>query len=641
MDCEKKPPLSGNAVHSFSSVKNRWPVQTITFYAYKGGTGRTLALANAAIYLARLKQRVFAIDLDLEAPGLHHKLALSPGGSLPPIERGVVDCIHAFAAEHRIPVELAPYTIPVPREEERDGPITLMPAGNVLSAHYWRQLARLNWHELFYSEEAEGIPFFLELKERIKAEFSPDFLLIDARTGITEVGGVATTLLPDQVVCLLLNNRENLEGAREVLRGIRRVAAEREKSIGIVPVLARIPGTLRPTDTDREQKLKEDVRAFLCAPSKDPKPALALPSVFVLHAEESLAYQEALRIGGSMTVDQSPLLRDYLHLFAQIIPSEQVEPHLDRLIEAATKDKLLENPDRVQSDLEALAIYCPHPASYLALLKFYRLRNAPAMTILQTAIRYWEVSHRPDHPLLQAVVREHYRPNQTVSAERIPHLRDFAYAVWESSRDQDSTVALRIVDHALADRQRGAALNVLRQILAGANGKPDLIVACIDRLTIAREYALATSVIQEHSAALADDAGFQVARASLVAAMQDSAVARTLFESQTFRPAIILARAPHIYLRILQLAGRQEELAAALQTALESALASPDDARSLRKFEQLLSIGSFFAELGQLETFRTKIKGALPGPHARRLLDALSRHGQRSLFTAGDDEIAF
>src|SRR4029079_6952337 len=119
--------------------------------------------------------------------------------------------------------------------------ITLMPAGNVLSANYWRQLARLDWHKLFYSEEAEGIPFFLELKERIKAEFSPDFLLIDARTGITEVGGVATTLLPDQVVCLLLNNRENLEGARQVLRSIYRHSVMRQEPIRIVPVLSRIP----------------------------------------------------------------------------------------------------------------------------------------------------------------------------------------------------------------------------------------------------------------------------------------------------------------------------------------------------------------------------------------------------------------
>ena len=41
----------------------------ITFYSYKGGTGRSMALANVAWLLASNGQRVLAIDWDLEAPG--------------------------------------------------------------------------------------------------------------------------------------------------------------------------------------------------------------------------------------------------------------------------------------------------------------------------------------------------------------------------------------------------------------------------------------------------------------------------------------------------------------------------------------------------------------------------------------------
>ena len=43
----------------------------ITFYSYKGGTGRTMALANIAWILAANGKRVLAVDWDLEAPGLH------------------------------------------------------------------------------------------------------------------------------------------------------------------------------------------------------------------------------------------------------------------------------------------------------------------------------------------------------------------------------------------------------------------------------------------------------------------------------------------------------------------------------------------------------------------------------------------
>src|SRR5204863_6021010 len=43
----------------------------ITFYSYKGGTGRSMALANVAWILASRGKRVLMVDWDLEAPGLH------------------------------------------------------------------------------------------------------------------------------------------------------------------------------------------------------------------------------------------------------------------------------------------------------------------------------------------------------------------------------------------------------------------------------------------------------------------------------------------------------------------------------------------------------------------------------------------
>src|SRR3954447_15767946 len=45
--------------------------EIVTFYSYKGGTGRSMALANVAWILAANGKRVLVIDWDLEAPGLH------------------------------------------------------------------------------------------------------------------------------------------------------------------------------------------------------------------------------------------------------------------------------------------------------------------------------------------------------------------------------------------------------------------------------------------------------------------------------------------------------------------------------------------------------------------------------------------
>src|SRR4051794_22834765 len=44
--------------------------QIITFYSYKGGVGRSSALANTAVLLARWGFRTLIVDWDLEAPGL-------------------------------------------------------------------------------------------------------------------------------------------------------------------------------------------------------------------------------------------------------------------------------------------------------------------------------------------------------------------------------------------------------------------------------------------------------------------------------------------------------------------------------------------------------------------------------------------
>src|SRR5271170_367544 len=43
----------------------------VTFYSYKGGTGRTMALANVAWILASSGLKVLVVDWDLESPGLH------------------------------------------------------------------------------------------------------------------------------------------------------------------------------------------------------------------------------------------------------------------------------------------------------------------------------------------------------------------------------------------------------------------------------------------------------------------------------------------------------------------------------------------------------------------------------------------
>ena len=67
----------------------------VTFYSFKGGTGRTMALANVAWILAANGKRVLVADWDLESPGLHKFFQpfMTPASSDRP---GIVDFIRQY-----------------------------------------------------------------------------------------------------------------------------------------------------------------------------------------------------------------------------------------------------------------------------------------------------------------------------------------------------------------------------------------------------------------------------------------------------------------------------------------------------------------------------------------------------------------
>jgi CobQ/CobB/MinD/ParA nucleotide binding domain len=179
-------------------------MKTVAFYSYKGGVGRTLLVANTAQFLAMSGRRVVALDLDLEAPGLHQKL-VSPevlsraeSGALP----GAVDALLEALEGATRNSSLREMAIEIDLPSGISGSLFLIPAGSAPSHAYWAALERLN--NSFRSDRRNGglLEAILELQARIAEELAPDFLLVDSRTGITELGGLATSLLADRVVCL-------------------------------------------------------------------------------------------------------------------------------------------------------------------------------------------------------------------------------------------------------------------------------------------------------------------------------------------------------------------------------------------------------------------------------------------------------
>lgn len=465
------------------------PLRTISFYSYKGGVGRTLVVANVARRLAQLGQTVVAMDFDLEAPGLHYKLGLWADDEKTPIRCGLVDYLYAFVVDGRPPEDVKQFTVALPRQTSSMGAIHLLPAGAAPSPEYWRKLSQINWHDLFYGGEARGVALFLELKAQIEEQLRPDFLLIDARTGITEIGGVATTILPEKVVCLLLNNRENLEGARAVLRSFRRAPRFPEAPpIDIVPVLSRLP----VQDPERERESVERVTRFLNSPPKEPEEALDVPEVLILHSDPELQLDERLYVDDGKKPEESELLRDYLKLFRHLVPLDVIAPHVDTLVQQA-KRALFEDPDAAQRELENLAEYLGYPDLYRELIKLYRVRNVGGKMILDAARKLWDSLDGVPDPLVWEVVKNHLKASQKPS-EAVSW--DFAEAAWRAAGANDVDVGLSLAAYYSQQGKHGEATDLLMDLVRTVGPEAKAVIECLKALQRAGRWDEATPIIE-------------------------------------------------------------------------------------------------------------------------------------------------
>ena len=212
-------------------------METIAFYSYKGGVGRSLLLANVAKFLAERGDRVVAIDFDFEAPGLHYKFGRAEKVQQN-IDRGVVPYLNLSLAGV---TRLASHLISIPVKSRKGGWLKLMPAGPAPSREYWSALKSLGVHLRLDDPSGRGFMALLDLQARIAKEFNPDYLLIDARTGITELGGLATTILADSVVCVFTGSLESIDGTTVVVEALKAARTlSKGQTIRVVPVLSRV-----------------------------------------------------------------------------------------------------------------------------------------------------------------------------------------------------------------------------------------------------------------------------------------------------------------------------------------------------------------------------------------------------------------
>ena len=210
------------------------PGQVVTFYSYKGGTGRTMAMANLAWILAANGRRVLIVDWDLESPGLHRYFApslLDPRAVA--ATRGVMNMVRRYqdvAAETRDQARGPAWYRSLARVSDTrwrsagpspaTGRCTTCPPACRSAAT--RALSQ-PWTGSVSTNTSAAAELFDAFRTDMKENY--DYAFIDSRTGLSDVADICTLHLPDVVVnCFTLNN-QGIEGALTVGSTVARFAS--------------------------------------------------------------------------------------------------------------------------------------------------------------------------------------------------------------------------------------------------------------------------------------------------------------------------------------------------------------------------------------------------------------------------------
>lgn len=164
-----------------------------TFFALKGGAGRSTVLLYWARHLARTRgKKVLVVDLDLESPGV--SAALLPAGAKPRfgvvdwyVEDGVLQADPALLSEMigQSPLGSGP----------KGGSLVVAPVAGYATKDYLTKLARVYASPPGAGDGGAFGDRTARMIDALEDLVKPDVTLIDSRAGLHDVGAVAVVRL--------------------------------------------------------------------------------------------------------------------------------------------------------------------------------------------------------------------------------------------------------------------------------------------------------------------------------------------------------------------------------------------------------------------------------------------------------------
>ena len=117
-------------------------------------------------------------------------------------------------------------------EQPKIGALHVLPADARAGTDRQYDLARLHLERLYETQSRSLV--IDALKVQIEQQYRPDYVLVDSRTGLTDVGGICTVHLADLLVIVSGLNEQNIEGTRLAVERLQRARKDFADNVLVV-----------------------------------------------------------------------------------------------------------------------------------------------------------------------------------------------------------------------------------------------------------------------------------------------------------------------------------------------------------------------------------------------------------------------
>ncbi len=232
----------------------------VSFYSYKGGTGRTTALLLTAFAMAQMGKKVVLLDFDLESASFFRFFSES---QFP--RHGILDYLVESRAYHmaNFSIPMEDYLLPAKDlcGQAMNGAIFIVPAYGTELLSSPMDCKRALMHadldlNAFTHNKITPLDYFFSA---IHDTVAPDYILVDSRSGLHQIAGILMNRYSSLTLPFFTADNPNAFGMKLILPTLKKYGAP------YMMIHAKMPREASVAEKNRQDYLKYAYDAVCCA----------------------------------------------------------------------------------------------------------------------------------------------------------------------------------------------------------------------------------------------------------------------------------------------------------------------------------------------------------------------------------------